>query len=175
VEFPVKHKISAKIDKDTKFKPKVKKISESDEPDKNTSTPSSYPSIPNGQLPTPAVPGEPTAPEPEAEPLPKPTTGSVLVNPKDKSKLERVKFSGRDERSIDKTLHDAASRIAGPKVKVSLGAKRLAREAASNPNAKIFFYLGKMDPESEEIFLMADKSLQIAKAESVQPTEIQSF
>jgi hypothetical protein len=63
--------------------------------------------------------------------------------------------------------------VIGPRAKVSLGAKRLAREAASNPNAKIFFYFGKTDPESEEVFLMADKSLQIAKDESVDPSELQ--
>jgi hypothetical protein len=174
-EVPIKHKISVAGGKDVKFNPKVKKISESDEPEaqqsSQPSTPSSQPSI---QPPKPNEPEQPEEPEAqEQEPTPKPTSGPVLLNPKDKSKLQPVKFAGRDEGSIDRTLHDVASRIAGPKVKVSLGAKRLAREAASNPNAKIFFYLGKMDPESEEIFLMADKSLQIAKDESIQPTEIQ--
>jgi len=173
-EIPIKHKISVAGGKDVKFKPKVKKISESDEPEAQQSAQPSTPSAQPSTQPTTPEPQEPeTHEEPEQEPAPKPTTGPVLINPKDKSKLQPVKFIGRDESSIDRTLHDVASRIAGPKVKVSLGAKRLAREAASNPNAKIFFYLGKMDPESEEIFLMADKSLQIAKDESIQPTEIQ--
>jgi hypothetical protein len=174
-EVPVKHKIAATIGKDTKFKPKVKKLSESDEPEAQQSAQPSTPSSqPSSQPPKSKEPEQPEEPEAqEQEPVPPSTAGPVLINPKDKSKLQPVKFSGRDDGSIDRTLHDVASRIAGPKVKVSLGAKRLAREAASNPNAKIFFYLGKMDPESDEIFLMADKSLQIAKEESIQSSEIQ--
>ena len=171
-EVPVKHKIAVGKGKTTKFRPKIK-VSESDEPD-NMSPQSSSPALPSGQPPTTNEPVEPEKQEaPEQEPTPQPTTGPLLINPKDKSKLQPVKFSGRDEGSIDRALHDVAARIAGPRVKVSLGAKRLAREAASNPNAKIFFYLGKMDPESDEIFLMADKSLQIAKDDSIQPSEIQ--
>jgi hypothetical protein len=173
-EVPIKQKISVAGGKDVKFKPKIKKLSESDEPEAQQSAQPSSPSAQPSEKPTTPEPQEPDADaQPEQEPTPTPASGPVLINPKDKSKLQPVKFSGRDEGSIDRTLHDVASRIAGPRVKVSLGAKRLAREAASNPNAKIFFYLGKMDPESEEIFLMADKSLQIAKSESIQPTEIQ--
>ena len=168
-EVPVKHKIPVAKGKTTKFRPSVKKLSESDEPE---SPQAAQPSAPSAAQPAPAPePEEPEAQEPE--PTPQPTTGPLIINPKDKSKLQPVKFAGRDEASIDRTLHDVAARIAGPRVKVSLGAKRLAREAASNPNAKIFFYLGKMDPESDEIFLMADKSLQIAKDDSIQPSEIQ--
>ena len=169
-EVPVKHKIEVSGGKDVKFKQKIKKLSESDEPEAPSSVQPSSPSISSGQPPTPAEPAEPEAPD--QEPTPRPTTGPVLINPRDKSKLQPVKFAGRDESSIERTLHSLASSIAGPKVKISLGAKRLAREAASNPNAKIFFYLGKMDPESEEIFLLADKSLQIAKDDSIQPAEL---
>ena len=171
-EIPIKRKIPLTIGKDTKFKPKVKKLSEADEPQSPSAQPAAQPlAQPAAQPPQPEEPEQ--SDEPVEEPAPQPRGGPVLINPRDKSRLEPVRFSGRDERSIDRTLHDAASRIAGSKVKVSLGAKRLARESASNPNAKIYFYLGKMDPESEEIFLMADKSLQIAKNESIQPSEIQ--
>ena len=48
----------------------------------------------------------------------------------------------------------------------------MAREVMANPSATVYFYIGKMDPESEEVFLMADKSLQIAKDSSVQPGEL---
>jgi len=154
------------------------KVKESDEPSSKPTPQVSSPSLPSGQPPTsdePEAPESPDASEPEPEEIPQPTTGPVLINPKDKSKLQPIKFPGRDDSTIERTLYDMAVRIAGSKVKVSLGAKRLAREAASNPNAKIFFYLGKMDPESEEIFVMADKSLQIAKNESIQPSEIQGI
>ena len=178
-----KLKVKFSKEKDSKFKPKIiklkpKKLKESEEPSSKPTPQASSPSLPSGQPPTPDEPEAPESPdgsEPEPEEIPQPTTGPVLINPKDKSKLQPIKFPGRDDSTIERTLYDMAVRIAGSKVKVSLGAKRLAREAASNPNAKIFFYLGKMDPESEEIFVMADKSLQIAKNESIQPSEIQGI
>jgi len=122
--------------------------------------------------PTPTPTPEPSAPKAEA-PSETSSKGPVVINPRDKSKLEPVRFQGRDEASIERTLHSIAAKVAGPRTKVSLGAKRLARQAAGNPGTAVFFYIGKTDPESEEVFLMADKSLQIAKDESVQPSEIQ--
>ena len=113
------------------------------------------------------------SPEPEKTELPKATVkGPVFVNPKDKSNLKPVRLQGRNDSEIERSLYQIAASVAGNKTKVSLGAKRMAREAAKNPSASIFFYLGKMDPESDEIFLMADKSLQVAKDDSVQPGDI---
>jgi hypothetical protein len=48
----------------------------------------------------------------------------------------------------------------------------MGRESVANPNASVYFYFGKTDPESEEVFLMADKSIQIAKDDSVQPGDL---
>ena len=168
-EIPVKVKVPVDF-KNKKFTPKIKKLSESDEPEGMPTPQSSALSVRPSQSVTPNEPD--AADEPDME-EPTPKSGPVLINPRDKSQLQPVKFAGRDEASIERSLHQLAAGIAGPKVKISLGAKRMAREAASNPNAQIFFYLGKMDPESEEIFLMADKSMQIAKDDSILPTDIQ--
>jgi hypothetical protein len=153
------------------FKKNIKKINEQDEPKGDTAPPADG----QGTGDQPAVPKEeppkPEEPKPEAPPqrIPK---GAVLINPKDKSKLQPIKWQGRDESAIERTLHQTAVSVSGPRTKVSLGAKRLAREVMANPNSTVYFYIGKMDPESEEVFLMADKSLQIAKDDSAQPGEL---
>jgi hypothetical protein len=48
----------------------------------------------------------------------------------------------------------------------------MVKGALSSPNTAVYLYLGKYDPESQEIFLMADKSLQVAKDQSISPAEL---
>lgn len=171
---PVKQKITVKPFKTgKKSKVNITKINEEEVPqdpstEKGPETPPEEPKAPE----TPEVPSAPETPEEPSEKPQRIPKGAVLLNPKDKSKLQPIKWVGRDESSIERTLHQTAASVAGPRTKVSLGAKRMARELVSNPNTTAFFYLGKTDPESEEIFLMADKSLQVAKEGSVQPGEL---
>ena len=170
-EVPIKHKIpvKSKTEKNSRFYVQPKKVNEEEVPqDQNAGA--LAPTEP--EMPEPKETPEP-AEKPEAPVSTPPAKGPVVINPRDKSRLEPVRFQGRDDATIERTLHLLATKTAGPRTKVSLGAKRLAREAASNPGASVFFYFGKIDPESDEIFLMADKSLQIAKDDSVQPAEIQ--
>ena len=197
---PAKQKTSVpvKFKKSKGFKVNVKKLNEEEDPnaekkpeDKPEDKPqepspekgpeASAPAAEPSDPPAPATPAPPTTPGdqavPAAEPAPaeKPMRipkGASVINPKDKSKLNPIKWMGRDEGSIERTLHQVAVSMAGPRTKVSLGAKRMAREAVANPNVNVFFYLGKTDPESEEVFLMADKSMQIAKDDSVQPADL---
>ncbi len=169
-EVPIKHKIpvKTKVAKNSKFYVKPKVQMEAEEP-----APTPEPEGPEaggGEEPEAPMP-KPS--EPKAETPAPASKGPVVINPRDKSKLEPIRFQGKDEASIERTLHSIATKVAGPRTKVSLGAKRLARQAASSPGSAVFFYFGKIDPESEEVFLMADKSLQIAKDESVQPGELQ--
>lgn len=173
-EIPVKHKIQTTVGKDSKFRPKVRRVSEADEPSPTPpAAPSPEPSAPSSDSNASEKPKSKRGGARTKTVEPKAATGASIINPRDKSQLDPIHFIGRDDNSVERSLFNAASRIAGPKVKISLGAKRLGRESASNPNVPVFFYLGKMDPESEEIFLMADKNMQIAKDDSVQPTELQ--
>ena len=170
---PAKQKTSVPVNfkKGKGFKVNVKKINEEEEPTGDMAPPADG----QGTADQPPVPKEepkPEKPEEPAEPPPPMAKGAVIINPKDKSKLNAIKWMGRDESSIERTLHQTAVSIAGSRTKVSLGAKRLAQEVMANPNSTVYFYIGKMDPESEEVFLMADKSLQIAKDDSVQPGEL---
>ena len=196
-----KKTIPVQFKKGKGFKPNIKKLNEEedpnaekkpedkpeDKPEGNPQEPSpekgpeaSAPAVGSNDPPAPATPAPPTTPgdqaaPPAAMPQEKPMRipkGASVINPKDKSKLNPIKWMGRDESSIERTLHQVAVSLAGSRTKVSLGAKRMAREAVANPNINVFFYLGKTDPESEEVFLMADKSIQIAKDDSVQPGDL---
>lgn len=193
-------KIKAKWSPPTKFKVDIKKTSKINEeeqdqekkPDAEPSDPTSQPEPPQGEEPagndpTAAEPaaspsGEPEQspdagqkPEPDDEPVTASVKGAVMVDPKDKSRLDPkplASLKGQSDNNIERILHRIATSTAGSKAKVSIGAKRMAREFAKNPNLTVYFYFGKMDPESDEIFLMADKSLNIAKDDSVSPAEI---
>lgn len=143
--------IQTKTDKNSKFfvPVKVKKVNEAEkdspEPEQGSSD---KPELSKSESP------EQNHQEPSVQSST--PSGPVIINPTDKSRLEPIRFQGHDDASVERTLHLIAAKIAGPKVKISLSAKRLARAAAQNPSASVFFYLGKLDPESEEIFLMAD-------------------
>lgn len=170
---PAKQKIPIKpFNTGKKQKINIRKLNEDNgEPtDEPTPSPADQPAVPEDE-PKAEPKAEPKPKEP-AEPHPPSMRGAIVVNPRDKSRLEPIKWQGRDESSLERTLHRVAVSIAGARTKVSLGAKRMARELAANPSATAYFYFGKTDPESEEIFLMADKSIQIAKDDSVQPGEL---
>lgn len=162
-------KLNEEEEKPDDKKPEEKPAEPSPEKGPEAAAPSAPATPPS---PTPEEPKAPAAAEPPPEKPQRIPKGASVINPKDKSKLDPIKWMGRDESSIERTLHQVAVSMAGPRTKVSLGAKRMAREAIANPNLPIYFYFGKTDPESEEIFLMADKSLQIAKDDSVQPGDL---
>ena len=91
---------------------------------------------------------------------------------KDKSKLQPVQLQGRDSSTLERELYRIGATHAGPNVKVALATSRMIKGVLSNPNESVYLYLGKYDPSSDEIFLMADKSMQVAKDESISPTEL---
>lgn len=172
---PVKQKITVNpFIKGKKKKVNITKINEEEEPQDPSKGPeAAAPATPEPTKPEEPKPEEPKSEEPKPEtPPPRIPKGASVLNPKDKSKLQPIRWQGRDESSIERTLHQIAVSIGGARTKVSLGAKRLAREVVVNPSSTAFFYFGKTDPESEEIFLMADKSLNIAKDDSIQPGDL---
>ncbi len=133
-------------------------------------------------LPKEPGPGfdEPEKEEPKEEPEEAPPTpapekqGIKLINPRDKSRIVNLSNTikpGNDQ-ALETALFNAAARIAGNKVKVANSTMRQVKSALQSPGTSLFLYLGKYDEASEEIFLMADKSLQVAKDSSVPPTEI---
>lgn len=111
-------------------------------------------------------------PEPEVPTSPD-LKGIVLVNPRDKSKLQKMDLKRSDDATLERGLHRYAAQIAGSKVKVALSTLRQVRDAVNNPNGSLYLYIGKYDEASDELFLLADKSLQVAKDSSVPPTELQ--
>jgi hypothetical protein len=150
-------------------------VNEADDEFKGAAAP---PADGQGTADQPAIPQKnptqepPSAPEtPEAPPAPD-MKGVVFVNPKDKAKLIKVPIQAQDDAGIERSLHQQAARLAGSRVKVALSTSRMVKDILRNPNTTVYLYLGKYDPESDEIFLMADKSLQIAKDSSVSSGEL---
>lgn len=123
------------------------------------------PAIPN-KPEDPVEPNIPTTPKEPEVPQPK-LKGILFIDPKDKSKREKIQLKSHDDASIERELHKLARRHDGPHTKVALSAIRLSKEAVKNPSSKVFLYLGKYDPMSDEVFLMGDKSEQVAKDNSV--------
>jgi len=152
----------------------LSQVNEVDEPTQGAAAPpedgqgtADQPEIPKDPSPADEKPSEPETPPPSAD-----LRGVVLVNPKDKSKIERIAIRATDDASIERELHRTGAQRAGSKVKVALSTVRMVKDAMKNPNTTTYLYLGKYDPASDEIFLMADKSLQVAKDSSVSPAEL---
>lgn len=127
------------------------------------------PAIPKEKDTDPEEPSQPETPEP---PPAKNLKGVVLVNPRDKSKLQKVPLQVTDDGTLERDLHRLAATIAGPKIKTSLSTMRSVKDSIRNPNSVLYLYIGKYDPESNDLFLMSDKSLKIAKDASVPPSEL---
>lgn len=126
------------------------------------------PPIPKDEKPADTEPEKPETPE--APPSPE-LKGIVMVNPRDKSKLQKVDLKAGDDASLERGLHRIAAGAAGSRVKTALSTTRMVKDAVRNPNSSVYLYIGKYDPQSDELFLMADKSLQVAKDSSVPPAE----
>jgi hypothetical protein len=101
---------------------------------------------------------------------PKEVKGINIVNPRDKSKLQKVMLKSKDDASIERELHRQGSSLAGSKVKVALSTMRAVKSAG--PNTPLYLYIGKYDPQSEELFVLADNSLQVAKDSSADPESL---
>ena len=148
-------------------------VNEVDDETKGTPAP---PAAGQGTAEQPAIPKEKdTTPPPPSEPetpLTPSLKGVVFINPRDKSKLQKIKLQATDDAKLERDLHKLGATNAGSKVKIAISTIRAVKDALKNPSITTYLYLGKYDPNSEEVFLMSDKSLQIAKDSSIPPTEI---
>jgi hypothetical protein len=125
--------------------------------------------IPKDKTPPSEEPREPETPPPSAE-----IKGIKFINPKDKSKLidQTKNLKPTNDATLERSLYRLGASVVGSQAKVALSTMRLVKDALRNPSSTLYLYLGKYDPNSEEIFLMADKSLQVAKDASVPPAEL---
>ena len=149
-------------------------IDEVEDPTKGAPAP---PEAGQGTADAPEIPKEPQE-EPTEEPEDLPPSpelkGIKFVSPSNKAKLidQSKNLRPGDEAALERSLFRIASTSDGPSAKVALATRRAVQDALKNPNTPLFLYLGKYDPESEEIFLLADKSLQVAKDSSISPSEL---
>jgi hypothetical protein len=108
-------------------------------------------------------PSQPETPKPEAPKKTKPIQGINVINPRDKAEMKPLEFRGKDPATIERTLFNRASAMAGSKVKVALSTIRAVTNALANPSTPLFLYIGKVDPDSDDLFMLSDNSLQVAK------------
>lgn len=97
--------------------------------------------------------------------------GIWFVNPKNVNKPEQKTFSSNDSGNLERELYKFASKIAGPRVKVSLATIQEVMRTKQNPNSLLFLYIGKRNPDDpeDELFLLPAKSFKEAKEASVSP------
>jgi hypothetical protein len=123
------------------------------------------PAIPKERDPLPTTPSQPETPKvPEIK-------GVVFVNPNNKAKLQKVKTYS-DDAALEKSLYDMAAAAVGPTVKIAISTIRTVKNSLKSPNIPLYLYIGKYDPDSNELFLLADKNLQVAKDSSIPPEEL---
>jgi hypothetical protein len=116
-------------------------------------------------------------PEIDSEPSEKETPkkkeklqGIVLLTPS--GELRQVPFrQWADESSIERTLHKVGASIGGNKVKIAISTMKKVRVGMSD-KTPTYIFLGKYDPNGEELFVMADRDLNSAKEQAVKPEDI---
>ena len=127
--------------------------------------------------PAPPAGGQGTAdqpPVPDAEAIPDETPplspdakGIFFVNPKKQLKPEPKVLQQLPDANLERELYKMASMVVGPRVRVAANTLRSVKNQQQNPALAVFLYVGKQDPESEELYLLADKTYQGARANSI--------
>jgi hypothetical protein len=113
------------------------------------------------------TPEDPSKPEtPYASSL----KGVLFINPRDKSKIKPITVT--NDANLAKNLQSLAKTIAGPQGFVAHGTLEAVQKAISGQIPSIFLYFGKLASDARDIYLQADASMQVAKDNSVLPSEI---
>ena len=93
--------------------------------------------------------------------------GVFFVNPKNpNAKPEVQTFQKLPDAQLERELYKIASRSVGPRVRIAANTLRSVKNYLQNPNLSVFLYVGKQDPDSDELYLLADKTLQGARSHS---------
>ncbi len=127
------------------------------------------PAAGQGTADQPAIPQQSTSPE--GSPQMPGAKGLWYVDPKKPQKPLPLKVQGGDPATIERQLYRTASRSGGPRVKVSSAALREVPKIIANPNASLFLYIGKQNPDDpdDELYLLPARTLQQAQIGSVSP------
>lgn len=127
--------------------------------------------------PAPPEAGQGTADQPPIPQLQQPEVPTMVgkrglwfVNPKAPEKPVQLPVaSPRDPARLERELYKTASRSAGPRVRVSSAALREVPKVLASPNAALFLYVGKQNPDDpdDELYLLPARTYQQAKDSSV--------
>lgn len=117
---------------------------------------------------------QPPLPKETTPELPTPHKGIILINPRNTAKLQPVPIKYENDAKLERDLFNVASSIGGPNIKISLNTVRMAKDSSRNPATPVYLFIGKFDPESDELFLLADRDINTAKQGSISPHELGS-
>ena len=125
---------------------------------------------------------QPGVPEPEeVVPLSPDAKGIYFINPKaPNAKPKKLAVQPLPDAQLERELYKLASAVAGPQVRVAANTLRSVKNVLTNPTFPVFLYVGQQDSESEEMYLLAAKTQQEARTNSVdrqtayEPTAIQT-
>ena len=117
---------------------------------------------------------QPAIPQPElgVPPTMPGSQGVFFVNPKlPTNRPEKKVIRPLPDAQLERELHKMASKVVGPQVRVAANTLRSVKNNIQNPAIPVFLYIGKQDPDSPELYLLADKTAQGARVSSVTPEE----
>jgi len=124
------------------------------------------PEVPRDETP---IDNEPSGEETPKTAKKKKLQGIVLYTPS--GEIREVPFRmWADDASIERTLHRVGSSIGGSKVKIAIQTMKKVKSGL-NDKTPTYIYIGKYDPSAEELFVFADRNLDVAKEESIKPDE----
>lgn len=115
---------------------------------------------------------QPPIPQPQQPEVPTMVgkRGLWFVNPKSPDKPVQLPVaSPRDPARLERELYKTAARSAGPRVRVSSTTLREVPKVLATPNAALFLYVGKQNPDDsdDELYLLPARTYQQAKDSSV--------
>jgi hypothetical protein len=121
------------------------------------------------QPPIPQAQPEPQAAQ--AAPISPSARGVLFLDPKRPGKPLPLKLSGvvQEPAKLERELYRIAAKSGGPRLKVSSAALREVPKTLANPQAALFLYIGKQNPDDPdtELYLLPAKTLQQATDSSV--------
>lgn len=124
-----------------------------------------------GTADQPAIPQAQSEP-PQAPPTSTDIKGLWYVDPKRPQKPSKLQVSqAQDAAKLERELYRTAAKSAGPRVKVSSAALRDVPRILANPNAAMFLYVGKRNPDDadDDLYLLPAQTFQQAQQASVAP------
>jgi len=124
------------------------------------------PEIPRDETP---IDNEPSGAETPKKVKKEKLKGIVLYTPSGETREVPFRMWA-DDASIERTLHRVGASIGGNRVKIAIQTLKKVKSGL-NDKTPTYVYIGKYDPNAEELFVFADRNIDVAKEESIKPED----